>query len=1156
MKLPLHTSGSRPRVSLALFLAAIHVGAPPADAQDAFVGRPVLDFEHRIEPAMRMPTAVAVASNGSVFVADGVNDRILQFAADGAFVAEIRRVGDQTLSRPLSVKTDAAGRLWIADSGNARAIVRAPDGSLERTVVLEQGAAEHAPDVTDVAPTGDGQAIWFVDNDNHRLVRRPMGAGEPVVVGKKGAAAGEFNYPFALAIGAAGELFVTDVINARIQVLGASGAPLRSLGEYGVDLGQLYRPKGLALDADGNVWIADGALGVVQVFSPSGGLIDVLRDPDGKPLHLETPTGITFDADGNLYVVELQPGRVRKLSIAANPSVVKPAAQSAPATTTTQGAQRRSRACTICHIDWIEPFSAGIGSRLMDAPLSTEAQPAASRDEACLSCHDGSVVDSRRRVWRDHGHLTGMKPPESMRIPPGLPLVNGRIACRTCHSAHRAGEPEGDLRTAVFLRVDNTASQLCVSCHTDKTRGPELGTHPTGGMPWPVPQELIDAGARVGPNPRELTCQVCHTPHGASYEHLLVLGIESNQLCLECHKQMRPGMFLAGSAEHPLNPKANAEQAAVVEQLGTRLSPDGNLLCISCHKLHHGKGERYMLADGLTDGDMCLRCHSDRQELFGNSHDLRGKFPDEKNRLGMTAHTGGPCSSCHLFHRFARAPEPSDVDPDGHCLTCHQKDRVAQAKTLGPITHPNVKCVVCHDPHNAEQQFFLRSEPEELCLECHDYGDEMTGGHTFEGREDLVNARGQSIEDVGNCLMCHSMHHGVDKPLWAAALEPPKKDEEKCTVCHRSGGMAAAKPKKQFNHTLTCQQCHNPHGDAEISSALLLEDKAPHQLCLQCHDEHETIEGGPHDFERKPQVWPKVSLAKNDRCLACHQPHADEKSRLFTNGLAAGVTGPDAACLACHKTAVWQSDSDVAALHPRTADNLDPDNEYAPVVVLDEENEEYAVGCRTCHNPHRGEGPPAKLLRAEEGEPAATLCLECHDAVEHIAFTGHAQGSLQKAGLTADACKPCHSMHAHPQRVGDRLWAGPLAAETVAAAERRCRGCHRADGPAKPPVIATHPEVPMFASVAAATPGVLTLFGNTGKPDPRGRIGCLTCHLPHGRSPGESATEQKRGMRLEVRSFEVPNLCNRCHGDGARWRYLYFHDPQRRKGPTRWSTKR
>jgi hypothetical protein len=96
----------------------------------------------------------------------------------------------------------------------------------------------------------------------------------------------------------------------------------------------------------------------------------------------------------------------------------------------------------------------------------------------------------------------------------------------------------------------------------------------------------------------------------------------------------------------------------------------------------------------------------------------------------------------------------------------------------------------------------------------------------------------------------------------------------------------------------------------------------------------------------------------------------------------------------------------------------------------------------------------------------------------------------------------------------------------------------------------------MFASVAATTPGVLTLFGQTGKPDPRGRIGCQTCHLPHGRSPGESATEQKRGMRLEVRSFEVPNLCNRCHGDGARWRYLYFHDPQRRKGPTRWSTKR
>ena len=58
----------------------------------------------------------------------------------------------------------------------------------------------------------------------------------------------------------------------------------------------------------------------------------------------------------------------------------------------------------------MEPFPTGVGTILMDVPVDSPNEPVVSRSETCLSCHDGSVVDSRRRVWMDHGHLTGVTP--------------------------------------------------------------------------------------------------------------------------------------------------------------------------------------------------------------------------------------------------------------------------------------------------------------------------------------------------------------------------------------------------------------------------------------------------------------------------------------------------------------------------------------------------------------------------------------------------------------------------------------------------------------------------------------------------------------------------------------------------------------------------
>lgn len=1018
-----HSVAGRIR-ALTLVAGAVSLAAS-VFAQDGgfpYVAKPVLVFKHTVEPAMLLPTGVAVATDGTVYVADGVHDRILAFKASGEFIEEIRSVGDEALSRPLSVKVAADGSLWIADTGNARVLARAPDGSLLRQIRWPQKPDEKLPDVTDLAFGLKGESVWLVDNDNHRLASFDLATGNLSFFGEMGESLGQFNYPFMLASNPAGDVFVSEAVNGRVQIFSASGRVAGSLGTYGAGLGNLYRPKGIAVDRDGNAWVVDGTMGVVQVFKPNGILIDVLRDEQGKPFKLETPCGAAFDADGNFYVTELLEHRVRKLAVTVNPGARSPETQ-APRRDV---APVQPRACTACHSEWLEPLVRGESTPLMAPPETSREHPAVSRPRTCLSCHDGSVVDSRAKVWVEHGHRRGVQPPESMNIPPDLPLPDGLIACRTCHSAHARGATDESFKTAVFLRTQGPPGALCVRCHEDHTKGPALGTHPIGGMPWPVPQKLIDAGARTGQNPRELTCRVCHTPHGAKNDYLLVLGTDSNQLCLACHDRIRPGMFLEGAeSEHPLSPPASAEQVAAVKELGTKLSHDGKLICLSCHKLHHGKGERFMLADDLTDGKFCLHCHSDRKVLLETAHDLRKKFPEEKNRLGMTPHSGGPCSACHLFHRYARLPEKNDSDPRGQCITCHQDGRCGQAKRLGPVNHPHVHCAQCHDPHEPENGSFLRAEPAALCGDCHD--DETLleeGPHDITMNASAWPKAAQERADL--CLSCHRPHGDETTGLFRVAGGEIGKSDAPCLACHKdkdwasAGKLAARHPrdvsKLVADHELPllkagggrderigCRTCHNPHVAPTESEHLLRKPDDSGGLCVQCHMDQRHIALTGHTESRLAAAGVEAAA-----CKPCHVLHADstqvESKALWPIALSftPSAKEPDVItdryCTSCHRPD-GVGPVPVRAVHPDVP-LFNPFGSEAPgyLPLFDEDGNvapRGKIACRTCHVQHGREivedpyeGAASSLSVAERRARRAevrpfkppNLCATCHGA--------------------------------------------------------------------------------------------------------------------------------------------------------------------------------
>jgi sugar lactone lactonase YvrE len=86
------------------------------------------------------PSAVVIATNGDIFVADGhgsppnsqVNARIVKFSKDGKFIKEWGKVGSAPgdLNSPHALALDSKGRLFVADRINNRIQIFTQDGKL------------------------------------------------------------------------------------------------------------------------------------------------------------------------------------------------------------------------------------------------------------------------------------------------------------------------------------------------------------------------------------------------------------------------------------------------------------------------------------------------------------------------------------------------------------------------------------------------------------------------------------------------------------------------------------------------------------------------------------------------------------------------------------------------------------------------------------------------------------------------------------------------------------------------------------------------------------------------------------------------------------------------------------------------------------------
>jgi len=215
-----------------------------------------------------------IAPSAETVLADPYEGKGIKLAADRVIGTLGSEPGQFTTPRNIAVAPD--GSLYVADTGNHRIQHLSVDGTVLKVwgsfADISKGAA---PGGTFYEPWGiavgpDG-SVYVADTWNNRIQKFTKD-GEFVTMWGYGISQTEdplgFYGPRALVVDAQGNVYVMDTGNKRVVIFDPQGKPLGQFGKAGMEPGQFDEPVGIALDSDGKIYIDDTWNQRVQVMSP------------------------------------------------------------------------------------------------------------------------------------------------------------------------------------------------------------------------------------------------------------------------------------------------------------------------------------------------------------------------------------------------------------------------------------------------------------------------------------------------------------------------------------------------------------------------------------------------------------------------------------------------------------------------------------------------------------------------------------------------------------------------------------------------------------------------------------------------------------------------------------------------------------------------
>lgn len=267
-------------------------------------------------------TYVAVADDGTVFVT-GNGIQVFTQQDDGTYVYQIQwssfGSGDGQFDSPFGVAVARDGTAFVADVYNNRIQVfaRQGDGSyVYQTQWGSQGRGDGQFNTPyDVAVARDG-TVFVVDGSNSRIqvfARQSDGTyAYQTQWGNMGRDDGQFTYSYGIAVADDGRVFVADTGNNRIQVFAkrtdGTYAFESSWGYEGKRDGLLRSPSGVAVARDGRVFVADMGNHCIKVFARQSDGTYVYQTQWGSKGkdngQFMSPYGIAVADDGWVFVAD------------------------------------------------------------------------------------------------------------------------------------------------------------------------------------------------------------------------------------------------------------------------------------------------------------------------------------------------------------------------------------------------------------------------------------------------------------------------------------------------------------------------------------------------------------------------------------------------------------------------------------------------------------------------------------------------------------------------------------------------------------------------------------------------------------------------------------------------------------------------------------
>lgn len=259
--------------------------------KDFLVGRTETGFVH--------PMDVSVGEDGTIYTSDVGAAQVYIYDPGRKSLESIGRIDrGPDLVSPVGVAIAPNGTIFIADSCLGKVFAVNRKGQSFFVLGREQGLQRP----TDVFVRQqklyvvDGLACEvFIFDLKGKLIGR---------FGHKGKADGEFNVPTHIYVDRQNKIYVTDTLNFRVQVFDEKGQFVQSIGSAGDSSGHFSRPKGVAVDSYGHIYVVDALFDNVQIFDLDRNFLLNFGEAGHGDGEFWLPSGIAVDENNYIYVAD------------------------------------------------------------------------------------------------------------------------------------------------------------------------------------------------------------------------------------------------------------------------------------------------------------------------------------------------------------------------------------------------------------------------------------------------------------------------------------------------------------------------------------------------------------------------------------------------------------------------------------------------------------------------------------------------------------------------------------------------------------------------------------------------------------------------------------------------------------------------------------